>query len=64
MMCNDIGQSIKVEKKFRVVLKKLKGHWKDEKMIVKSKQVIIKSLEERIMDLSAKPRDGHMLQQF
>ena len=51
MICNEVIESVKTENKFKVALQRLHDFWKVDKVIVKSKQVIIKIFEENIMSL-------------
>ena len=55
IICNEVIQSIKIEKKTRVALQRLEYLWKEEKVTMKSKQVIIRTLEEKITTLGVNP---------
>ena len=52
MICNKVIQSLNTKNKFRVALQILEDLWKEEKITIKTKQVIIKRLEENIITFS------------
>ena len=58
MICADVVKSTKIENMLREYLNKVGYILKDEKLTTRAKQVTTKELEEKMVNLSAKPDDG------
>ena len=58
MICADVVKSTKIENMLREYLNKVGYILKDEKLTTRAKQVTTTELEEKMVNLSAKPDDG------
>ena len=58
MICKEVVWFVKIEKNIRESLEIFEEPQKEEKVMVKEKQVTIMELENKIMDLSVDPIDG------